>query len=85
MSKSTDKLRKRYVHHPKDQLQLTFLICSHVNSSGECKILGDFVSKYTKGRHNKDRRQEQPVFKKRFRKQQEKNYVVQNAVDGIVL
>ena len=55
MSKSADKLRKRYIYHPKGKSKPTCLIHGPGNSSDECRVLGDFGSKYAKIRPTKDR------------------------------
>ena len=56
-------------------IQLTCLIHVPVNSPYEYKVLGDFGTKYAKGRHIKDHIQE-PSTKKKFGIQQDKNAVV---------
>ena len=58
-------------------LQLTCLAHVPEHSSDECKVLGDFGSKYTKGIPTKDLRQE-PATKKTIRRQKENNAIVQN-------
>ena len=72
MNESSIKFRKMYVDHPNDRLKLTYIIHGPGNSLYECKVLGDFGSKYYKSRTNKDHRHE-PVAKKKFIRQQEKN------------
>ena len=53
MSERSDKFRKRYVDHPKDISKLTCLIHGPGHSSYECKVLGNFGSKYSKRRPTK--------------------------------
>ena len=45
---------KRYVDHQKYRSKLTCLIHGPGNLTDECKVLGDFVSKYSKVRTTKD-------------------------------
>ena len=45
---------KRYVDHSKDRSKLTFLIHGPRYSSDECKVSGDFGSKYSNIRPAKD-------------------------------
>ena len=65
-------------------MKLTFLIHGPGNSSDKCKVLINFGSKYAKSRPNKELRQE-PANKKKVGIQQENNYIVQHAVDEIIL
>ena len=55
MSESAGKRRKRYVDHPKDILELTFIIHGPGDSSDECKVLVDFGYKYYQRSINTDR------------------------------
>ena len=48
------KRRKRYVDYPKGKSKPTGLIHGPGNSSDECKVLGDFFSKYDKSMPTKD-------------------------------
>ena len=84
MIKIYGKHKKRYVNHPRDQSKLTCIISGPGNSSDECKVLGDFGSKYTKIRPNKERSPEL-TLKKKVGIQQEKNTSIQHAVDEIIL
>ena len=68
MSESAGKFIKRYVVHPKDRSKRIFLILGIGHSSGECKVLGDFGSKYSKIRPTKYCRQD-PATKKKFSRQ----------------
>ena len=63
MSKSAGKRRKRYVDRMRGQSQLTCIIHGPVHSSDECKVLGEFGSKYAKFSHTKDY-SKAPEFKK---------------------
>ena len=55
MSESAEKHRKVYVDHPTGELKVC-IIHGLGHSSDECKVLGDFGSKYVKGNTIKDRR-----------------------------
>ena len=46
ISKRTGNHRKRYLDHSKDRPKQTYLIRGPGHSSDECKVLGDFGSKY---------------------------------------
>ena len=50
----------------------------------ECKVLGDFGSKYVKIRPTKDRRHN-PVPRNKFNSQQDSNVIVNSVVDEILL
>ena len=65
-------------------MKLTFLIHGSVNPSDKCKVLINFGSKYAKSRPNKELRQD-PANKNKVGIQQENNYIVQHAVDEIIL
>ena len=84
MSESAGKLRKRYTDHPRYRYKLIFLVRGLGNSSDECKVLGDFGSKYSKSRTTKDRRQK-PEKMKKFNRKKDNNAIVQHAVDEIIL
>ena len=60
------------------------LIHAPGNFSDECKFLGDFGFKYVKIIPTKYRERD-PVPRKTFNTQQENNYIVNNAVDEILL
>ena len=47
-----------YVDNMKDKSKLTSLIHGHVHSSDAYKVLGDFVTKYYRGRTTKVHRRE---------------------------
>ena len=64
MNERDDKHRKRYADHLKDRSKLVCPINGARNSSDECKVLGDFGSKYYKSRPTKDRGQETAKMKK---------------------
>ena len=55
MSEGSENCRKIYVDYPKRKSKPTCLIHEPGHSSYECKILGDFGSKYVKSRPTKDR------------------------------
>ena len=84
MSKSAGKIRKRYADHPKDGSQLSRIIHDLVNSSDECKVLGDCGYNYSKDRPNKYCRQ-YPEIKKKFERNKNKNAIFQHSVDDIIL
>ena len=65
-------------------MKLTFLIHGPGNVSDKCKILINFGFNYAKSRPNKELRQD-PANKKKVGIQQENNYIVQHAVDEIIL
>ena len=84
MSESNGKIRKRDVYHPKDRSKLTFLIHGPGHPQGECKILGDFGSKYSKIRPTKDRVQDHAT-KNKFNREQENNDIYHHEFDEIIL
>ena len=55
MSDRTFKCIKRYVDYPKDIPKYSCIIHVPGNSSDECKVLGEFGSKYSKIMPTKDR------------------------------
>ena len=82
-SKSSGNSNKRYVNHLKDRSKPTCLIHGPGNSSDECKVLWDFVSKYTKkgllrNTHN-------ILHIEKNGKYQENNVIVHHAVDEMIL
>ena len=83
MSNKADKSRKRYLDHTEDILKLTCHIHGPGHSSYECKVLVESGTEYAKGRPTKDHRQE-PATKKKIGIQQEKNAIIQHAVDDII-
>ena len=80
MSESADKGRKVCVDHLKDISTPTCLIHGPGHSSDQCKVLGDFGSKYAKSRPTKDRRKN-PANRNIFNRQQENNAIFNHAVD----
>ena len=82
MIESTGKRKKRHLDHPKYRFKLTCLFHGPGNLSDECKVLGDFGSKYSKIRPTKDSGHK-TTFKKNVRKK-ENNSIVQHAVDEIL-
>ena len=62
----------------------TCLIHGPGSSSEECKVIGDFGTKYATSRPTKDRGSN-PIPKKCFNRQKENNSSVNNAVDKILL
>ena len=76
--------RKRYVDHPKDIPKPTCLIHGPRHSSDECKVLGDFGSKYAKSRPTNDRRQD-PANGNKFNRRHEKNAIFNHTVYGILM
>ena len=83
-SESYGKCRKRYIDYPKGKSKPTCLIHVPGSSLDECKILGDFGSKYAKIGPNKDRGKN-PANINKCNKQQENNVIVNITVDGILL
>ena len=84
MNESAGKSRKRHVDHPRYISKLTCLVNGPRHSSGECKVLRDFGSKYSKIRPTQDRRQD-PKKMDKFNRNQDKNDIVQYAVYEIIL
>ena len=83
MNLSTGKRIKIYVDYPKGESK-TCLIHGPRNSSDECKVLGDFGSKYVKSRPTKDHGND-PLPGNKFNRQQDNNDIVHNSVDEILL
>ena len=77
------KRRKWYVYNTKDIYKHTCPINGTRHSSDECTVLGDFGSKYSKTRPNKDRGND-PADKTKFNIQKNKNDTVNNALDDII-
>ena len=67
-----------------DISKLSCLIHGPGNSSDECKVLGEFGSKYYKIRPNKDRRHE-PATKNKFNRHKQNNAIVHHKVGGVIL
>ena len=84
MSEGAVKLRKINVDHTKDISKYTCLIHGPGHLSDEFKFLGDFSSKYSKIRSNNDYVRV-PGTGSKFYIQQENNYIVNHAVDEILL
>ena len=84
MSEIAGKRRKSYIDHLKDKSKLICLIHGPGNSSDKCKILGEFGTKYDNIRPTKVHRQA-PATNNVFGRHQEKNDIVQHAVDEIIL
>ena len=84
MSESTGKGVKRYVYIPRDRSKPTCHFHGPCQSSDECKVFGDFGSKYSKRRHTKDCRHN-PATRNKFNRQKENNAIVNNSVDEILL
>ena len=84
MSDRAGKCRKRYVDYPQGKSKHKYLIHGPGNSSHECKVLGDFGSKYDKSGPTKNRGN-YPVPRNKFNRQQDINFIVNSAVDGILL
>ena len=80
---SAGKRRKRHVDIPTGKSK-TCLIHGPGNSSEECKVLGDFVTKYANSRPTKEYGKI-PLPRKKVNKQQENNAIVKNEVDEILL
>ena len=83
-SESYGKCRKSYVDHLKGRSKLTCLIHGPGHLSDECKVLGEFGTKYAKYRTTKDHSQDYATMK-RFGKQQDNNDIIQRVVDDIIL
>ena len=79
INESDIKRRNIYLDHTKDRSKPTCIIHGPENSSYECKVLGEFGSKYAKSRPTKDRRQ-YPANRKKLKIHQEKNDILNTAV-----
>ena len=79
MSERDGKRRNIYVYHPKDRSKPTCLIHGPIHSSDECKVLGDFGSRYDKNIHTKDCGHNL-AHRKKFNRQEEKNAIVNHEV-----
>ena len=84
ISESAGKRRKRCVDRSKDRSRQTCLVHGPGCSSDEFKVLAGFGDKYSKIRPTKDHGHE-PATKNKFNRQKEKNYIVNHAVDEIIL
>ena len=80
---SAGKRIKRHVDIPTGKSK-TCLIHIPGYSSEECKVLGDFGTKYANSRPTKDR-SNSPVPRMGITRQQENNTIVNNSVDEILL
>ena len=83
MSERSGKRRKIYVDHPKGGSK-TCHIYGPGHSSYECKVLGDFGYNYIRIITSKDRGHN-PVPKNKLNMHQEDNYIVNSAMDEILL
>ena len=81
MIESAGNCRKIYVDHTKDRSKPTKIIHGPGNSSDECKVLGDFGSKYAKIRPTEDRGND-ATNRKKFNSQ---HAIVNSSVDEILL
>ena len=81
---SSDKRIKWYVDNQKGGSKLTCLIHDPGHSSYECKVVGDLGSKYSKSRCTQYCRHE-PTTQRKFGRQQQKNAIVQHALNDIIL
>ena len=84
MSESDGKRRKRYVYHTEDKSRHTCLNNGPGYSSEKCTVLGKIGSQYSKSRPTKDRRHDLKTRDK-FNRQEENNFIVNNAADEIIL
>ena len=84
MSESNGNPRKSYVYHPNYIFNHTCLTHSPGHSSDECKVLGDFGSKYSIIMHAEDRGHD-PITKNKFNRQQQNNDIVNHALAYIIL
>ena len=84
MSNSANMRRKGYVYNLKYRSKLICLIRGPGNSLDECKVLGDFGTKYAKIRPTKYHRHK-PAPKIIFGRYQQNNAIVEHAVDEIML
>ena len=84
IGKHSGKRKKRYVDRPMGGPRLTCIIYGPGYSSGKCKVLDYFGTKYAKGRNFNERSQD-PTSKEKFEKNQEVNDVAQHSVIEIIL
>ena len=84
MSESNGNHRKRYLNHLKGRSKPTCLIHVPRHSSYAWKVLGDFGFNYAKNSHTKDCGN-YPTNRKKFNIQEENTYIVNSAVDEILL
>ena len=82
MSESDGNCRKK-IYRPSKGWVKTSLLHGPGNSSDECKVLGDFGSRYAKSRPTKYRGTN-PIQINKFNRQQENNSIVDSAVDEIL-
>ena len=83
MSKSTEGA-KIHADHPKDRPKPTCLIHGPGHSSDECKVLRDFGSRYAKSRPTKYNGHNL-ANRNKFNRKKYNNYIVNSAVDDILL
>ena len=84
MSESAGKHINIYLNYPKGKSKHICIINVPRHSSDECKVLGNFGSKYIKSRPTKDHGQT-PVPGKKFNRQNNNNGILNSAVDEIIL
>ena len=84
MSESAGKRRYIYIDYPKGNSKTICLIHGPIHSSDECKVLGDFDSKYVIKRHTKDFGHDTVKINK-FNRQQDNNAIVNSEVDELLL
>ena len=84
MSESAENCRKSYVDHLKDRSKLISPIHGPGHSSDECKVLGEFVSDYSKSMPTKDHGQD-PTKMKKFNRKQYNNSFFWREGDEIIL
>ena len=83
ISESDGKLRKINVDYPEGKYKSTCVIHGSSNSSDECKVLGDFGSAYDK--IYLLRTAGTIPYQECLNRNEEKNYIVDSAVDEILL
>ena len=79
----SDNHKKRYIDHPSDKLQLACMIHGPGHFTKKCKLLNQFGTNYYLNRPFKKGRFE-PIADKKYKKNQEVNSIVYNAVDDIL-
>ena len=84
MGDSAGNDRKSYVDHLKDGSRQYCLIHEPGHSSDECKVLGEFGSKYSKIRPTKYHRHD-PAIKNKFKRHQENTGISNHAMHEIIL